>query len=507
MSAPTKLASQGISSFLAIASASISGILSTALIARSLSPDGMGLYTLVLWIAAMAGMLANMGYVTTTLKSMAEALGRQDELEAAGILAFANRRVLVMGALATLALGILGPVFARIGGKADLALPLVVGAIGLLPCALLPLYTATFQALERYDRVALITSLTSVVTIAGVALVTTLHGGIASLLGILAASSTIGTLCYLALLREWRSEWWLVPLPRERIESLKRYQGPVFVMLLLDAVVWQRSEVFFLGAYAPPSQVAFYGMAFALSSMAMKLIPGTLVGLLIPKMSRSVGSGDPDGIARLFRLSCRYMAMLAIPVAVGGALLADPLVRVLYGPNYLEIVPLLQVLLAANALVMIYGFPASSVLYSTNGQDRLVKIGLVVSAFNLLLAMTLIPRYGAWGAVGANCLAQLASLGPGILAAKRHTGSQAPLFVVFKILLAAAMMAVPIGAIVAIAPPWLALGAAPFLGAIAYALAVWKLGVLEPEDLERILAIVNRLRLRDKQKPALDPGR
>lgn len=494
MPAPTRVARHTLFNFLTIALTSLMGVGVTALVARVLSPDGMGHYTLLTWLISIAGLFANLGYVTAAMKYMAESLGRNDPEEAAGVLAFSSRQVLLFG-FGVSALLILGaPLASRHFGSSELGLALMAGAVAVIPTALVSLYMAACQALQRYDQVALVTGLTATFTLGGTVLAILNGWGIVGLLSATGFSAGLGALAYMRLLTRWRPDWYRATLSDAHKKAMRHYQGPVFVMLMLDAIVWQRSEVFFLGAYSPAREVAFYGMAFTLANMAMKLIPGTLIGLLIPNLSRSVGAGDQEGVRRIFLLSCRYMAMLALPVAVGGALVAPALVQVLYGPGYEPVASLLGVLLAANALVMIYGFPASSVLYATDGQTRLVKIGLWISVVNVLLAWLLIPRFGAWGAVASCGAAQLMSLAPGLRAVHDKTGANAPVGVVLRILMASLVMGVPVYAVVHWAPPLLALVAGPLVGIVAFFLTLYGAGMLTGEDHALLGPLLARLR-------------
>lgn len=469
--------------FLTLALNSIMGVALTALVARVLAPERMGLYTLATWMVAVAGLVANLGYVTAALKHMAESLGRDDEAEAAGILAFSSRQVLLTGVLAGLLLLGISPWLARLYGSPLLGPALAVGAVGVIPTALVTLYTAACQALYRYDQVAILTGLNAILMVAGTAIALVGGGGLVGLLAATALAQAVTVLGYLVVLGRWREGWWHALLIPERRRDLRRYQLPVFVMLMLDAVVWQRSEVFFLGASHPGREVAFYGLAFNLANMGMKLIPGTLIGLLIPRMARAQGAGDEAQTLRIFRESCRYMAMLAWPVAVGGSLLSVPLVQLLYGPGYEPVAGLLSALLLVNAVVMIYGFPTSSLLYAANGQTRLVRIGIGIAVLNLALAATLIPPWGAWGAVAANGLAQLASLYPGLVAARKLTGAVSPLRSVVALALAAFVMGAPVLLLVRLVPPWAALVLGPVLGAACYGLLLFKTGLLGAQDL------------------------
>ncbi len=492
MANPVRVARNTAFSFVTLLSSATLGIGLTALVARMLAPEAMGHYSLVVWMTALAGLLANLGYVTTATRFIAEKLGRNQPEEAAGVLAHAARKVAWTGLGVTVLVLAFAPLASRIYPGMSLAFYLTIGALGIVPTALSALFAGACQGIERYDWMASVTALSTLLTLGGAIAVLLTGGGIPGLLGVTAGVAVISCLAYAAFLARWNARWWRAPLPPESRGKLKRFQWAVFAMLGLDAIVWQRSELFFLGAWAPAQQVAFYSLAFGLAAMAMKLLPGTLVGLLIPMMARSEGSGDRQATARVFTRSCRAMAMLAVPVAVGGALLSAPLVELLYGKDYLPVAPLLSVLLAAGALVMIYGYPASSLLYSTGGERFLVRVGVSVAILNLILDVALIPSWGARGAVAANALAQLASLGPGLWGAYRYAGVRPPVAMWLPVALSTALMAVPVWLIVGHTPAWAALLLAPPLGGSAYVAGLWLTRALDDTERRLVAGLFRR---------------
>jgi O-antigen/teichoic acid export membrane protein len=483
-------------SFVSLLSSAVLGIGLTALVARVLAPEAMGHYSLVVWFTSLAGLIANLGYVTTATRFMAERLGQDREgagsEEAAGVLAHAARRVAWTGLGVTALVLALAPLAPRIYPGLPITLYLGIGALGILPTAMSALFAGACQGLQRYDWMAAVTGLGTLLTLGGAIAVLLAGGGIPGLLGVTAGVAVINCLAYLAFLARWNPRWWRAQVDLGFQQKLKRFQWAVFAMLGLDAIVWQRSELFFLGAWAPAQQVAFYSLAFGLATMAMKLLPGTLVGLLIPMMARSEGAGDREATARVFTRSCRAMAMLAVPVAVGGALVANPLVTLLYGAAYLPVAGLLAALLVAGALVMIYGYPASSLLYSTGGERYLVRVGVSVAVLNLILDVALIPFWGAWGAVTANGLAQLASLIPGLWGAYTYAGVRPPVAMLLPVALSTGLMALPVWLIVNHLPPWLALLAAPAAGGAVYAAGLWLTGALDATERELVVSVLRR---------------
>lgn len=469
-------------------------LLLTAVVARWLGPAGMGGYSLVLWGLAIAGILVNLGSVTTTMKYMAEALGREDRVEAGGVLAHGLKQIAFNGALVTAGWLLAAPWLDGAWGQHGLGWALPLGALAIMPSAAMALLVAACQGLQRYEQVAKGTLVWALTLIAGTIAAWGLDLGVAGLVASQGLAATAATAMYLRFLNRWEPGWWRFAVSDQRRAALKRYGGTLMILILLDAIVWQRSGVFFLGLWSPAADVAYYAMAFSLAQMAMRMIPGTLVGLLIPTMSRSFGAGDMGQVASIYRAAGRWMAVLALPVAVGGALLAPQLVEALYGPGFGPMAAPLALLLAAGATVMIFGFPASSVLYAVEGQGLLVRVGLATAVINLALMAWLVPLYGAWGAALATAAAQLASLVPGAwFAGRAMAGVWPDMRRLPAVGAAAALMAVPVAAIASHLPALPAVLVATPVGALVYALGLWAFRALPDEDRVRVTGVAARL--------------
>lgn len=498
-----KIAKYTFFNFLTIGCNAFASLVVTAIIARWLAPEAMGTYSLVTWFFTMAAILVNLGLVTTTMKYMAESLGREDQREAGGVLAYGLRQIAFNGALVTAGWLLVIPYVEKVYHQHSLGAYMGVAAAVIVPSALMALFTAALQGLQRYGEVAIATATYTGLLTVGTVVALALGGGIGGLLVAMALANVAAVGLYLRFLHGWQPGWWRQAVAPDRRTTMRRYSASLMVLILLDAIVWQRSGVFFLGLWAVPADVAYYAMAFGLATMAMRMIPGTLVGLLIPSMSRSFGSGDMRQVATIYQTAGRWMAILALPVAVGGTVLGPALVTVLYGPAYLPMAQVLGVLFASGALVMTFGFPASSVLYAVEGQRFLVRVGLATAVLNLLLALWLIPLHGAMGAAVATSLSQVASLIPGAYFAGRMLGGVAPAWRRFPATLAAALaMGLPVWAIAQALPPVLALLVGVPVGAIVYALGLWLLRALEPEDWQRITGVAAKLPVIKRLVPA-----
>ena len=279
------------------------------------------------------------------------------------------------------------------------------------------------------------------------------------------------------------------PVEPRAIAEIRHRERPIRWMTWLDAIVWQRSELVLLGWLAPASEAAHYGLPFGLATLAMRLVPGSVVACLVPAMAPA---RTPAEAARLYRDSMRGMAMLAWPLATGGMAVSGALVDALWGSAYSESAPILALLLLAQGSTMVLGYPASSLVYATGDPSWLLRAGLPVALLDLGLAVWWIPAYGALGATWACVLAQFTSLVPGVWFARRLSGAWPPWMTLGRLAAIAVVTGLVARALVSALPGWGGLGLAITGGAIVHACLVWTLGGLTRDERTRLMQALTR---------------
>jgi len=466
------------------------GVLISVLTARYLQPDDMGRYAFLVWLAGLLAIVLSLGLPTTLTRYTAETLGGRDAAAAGALLRLVVRWQLVLTALAVVAVGVacvLTPVAWR--------LPLLLMGLSVPSLVLNGSVGAFLSGLQVFRWQAVLTVGMLGLLVGLFAVVVALDSGVPGLLiaHALANAAGLGGLLWLAR-REGRRRGALpasTELAADARADVLRYARSTSALVVLDAVVWQRTEVAFLQALAPAAEVAFYALAFGIAAQVSR-IPAQASVVLFPSFPALVGAGRADELARLHALAMRYLVLLGAPLAIGLAVTAPAIVRLLYGPAY-DAAASVLVVLALGSLVAFSAGASPAVVHATKQQDRLLYQGLLAAAVDLLLALVLIPLAGALGAALASVAAQ--SLGSilAIRAAVRIAGAGVPVVALARIVAAALAM----GVVTAI--PVVALGgaaglaAAVLLGAAAYPLALRGLRVLTPEDLERAGMLVERL--------------
>ena len=134
-------------------------------------------------------------------------------------------------------------------------------------------------------------------------------------------------------------------------------------------------------------------------------LPGTaLTWVFYPRFAKLESSQAAAMARRMIRPTLAAIAAAAVPVA----LLASPVMRLLYGESFGPAVTPARVLVAGMVLAGASGV-ASAYLYGrgTPGLNSLVLgVGLVIT---VVLDLSLIPQYGALGAAVASTTAYLAT--------------------------------------------------------------------------------------------------
>jgi O-antigen/teichoic acid export membrane protein len=110
---------------------------------------------------------------------------------------------------------------------------------------------------------------------------------------------------------------------------------------------------------------------------------------------------DRGDLTARYRQCIRYLALAAAPLALGGIVVAEALVVLVFGHDYSPMVPALQVALVAAAAAALAQGP-SSILAAAERQDWLLRVRVPLAAASLLLNVALVPRFAAVGAAWAN---------------------------------------------------------------------------------------------------------
>ncbi len=165
--------------------------------------------------------------------------------------------------------------------------------------------------------------------------------------------------------------------------------------------------------------LGYYAMAFTLANLPATHIAKIASNVLFPAYSSLQKDSKKIGLAYLTVL--RAVGGIAIPAAVGLAVLASEIIGIVYGPKWLPAVAALRILAlfgAARAVGMLSGY-----LYNAIGKPR---ISFYLSAIKLVVILAVIypatARFGIAGAAMAVSIPQIIGDAVGLLVVQREIG-------------------------------------------------------------------------------------
>jgi len=466
----------------------VGSLVLSVFVARSLGPDVLGVYNFASW-ALTAGVVVVTNGVTYGLQMFtAERFGQGDIEGAKAIVRQGLRWQLALSAVLLLA----GLAVTAALAPPPLQVALTLAVMSVVPAILVSVPAAGLGAAQAFAANAL-SSIAAIIVNLLVTVGTLAAGwGLTGVTSALLMSRLVDAGGrYLAWHRVLRRT---VPpthsISRELdVPRLKRFAAASSLLLLVDMVVWDRSEFVVLSRVSALRELAYYSLSFNIVQQAL-VLPRLFTKALAATLLIERGA-DPEAVPRLTGEGMRYVFLMAAPLTLGLASLSKALMPMVYGAAYAPAVPVLAVV-AGLAVIRGALAPVQTLFYIAEKQTFLIRFSLVLGAVNIALDLWLIPLGGALGAAWANGVTQaLAAVGLTVFAA-RQLQLPVPVAALGRIALACVPMVGLVSGITLVLPsvPAIALGVPA--GAITYFLGLRALRVVRPLDRDR-LATLERL--------------
>ena len=177
---------------------------------------------------------------------------------------------------------------------------------------------------------------------------------------------------------------------------------PIFTSIILTQVFYSLDTIM-LGFMKTDRIVGLYSAAYKIIFTIISL-GGLLQETLYPIVSRFYKDSS-EKLAILLNISAKIYVSMAIPMGVGGTVLAKPMIELIYGKSYVEATVALQILIWSVVLILI-SFTFGLTLLACD-QERKYMVGVALgAAANIIVNLFLIPPLGMIGAAIATVIAQ-----------------------------------------------------------------------------------------------------
>lgn len=180
--------------------------------------------------------------------------------------------------------------------------------------------------------------------------------------------------------------------------------GLPFGIITLTLSIAFKIDTIILKGFTNDSIVGWYNAAYNLV-FSLTFLTAGFKEAIVPSLARSFVT-DPVQVERWYFRTVKMMVILSLPIAVGGMLIANPLITLLYSESYAPSGPALAILIWDVPFLMFASFCGN--ISTIISQERRAALIYGINALaNVLMNLYAIPHYGLMGAAVTTVLTDL----------------------------------------------------------------------------------------------------
>lgn len=356
-----------------------------AVLAREVGETGLGAFVFAFAFLQIAIVPIDLGYDRYLVKRVATNRG-----DAAGLL-WNVVALKLTWALPVAAIAI--PVLFATGADAQSREVVFALAGGMLLDSIARTVFSVFSAFERSELLAVSLVVQRVLS-SGLGLVALAAGhGVVTVAAAYTVGAAAGLVLGLVLLGRVIGR--LRPgVQRSGWRELTRNSRPFAVQDVFSVMLFKVDAVI-LSILATTAAVGRYGAAYRLFESTM-FVSISMSGAFSP-MYTYLGPQTQPSIRAVFQRSVKLAAAILMPVSVAFGVLAGPLVRAVFGPEFENAADLLRILSPSVVLLGVITL-AASLFVSRQDPKAMVRVTAVMALLNVVLNLALIPSMDDTGA-------------------------------------------------------------------------------------------------------------
>ncbi len=353
--------------------------------ARLVAPEAYGIIALLMFFTGIAGVFVDGGLSSALIQKQ-----NTSHIDESTVFWFNLATALVMASSLFLA----APWISRFYGIPVLlpitriiTIQFILGACNSIQTTLFH-KKLDFSTLLKIDLVCMVFSATVGISLAW-------HGyGVWALV----AQTMVGSVAQTLLI--WKFSKWrpLLQFSTSSFQTLFSYGGYLFLSSILDTT-YNRVYALIIGKLYGPSELGIYNRADSTKQLPTNALTGVLSRVAFPIFSQM--ADDPPRILRGLRAAIRGAMFINIPMTLGIACVAKPLILTLFGDGWARSIPILQIL-SIGALLWPLQVLNLNILKAMGHSSKFLKVEIIKKVLGLFLVFggSFYGMYGmAWSVV------------------------------------------------------------------------------------------------------------
>jgi len=226
------------------------------------------------------------------------------------------------------------------------------------------------------------------------------YGALGALFGYIFASVLAAITGLIYVYKKYYFSPEIAALPDLR-KNIAEYTLPLMVTSSAN-IIDKRVDTILVGFFLNPTAVAFY----TLGKQVVTFIEAPMSALgftLSPTFEAEKAKGNSKTAARIYEQALVSGLHIYIPAAAGLALIAEPMVRLVFGVKYSGAVPVIQIMGVYAIALAVAILTSNSLDFLGRARER-AKLKISTSILNAILNILLIPSIGVVGAAIATVI-------------------------------------------------------------------------------------------------------
>lgn len=366
--------------------------------ARILGAAEFGIFSYAVGLAGLFTIFSDLGIMQILTRELAQKPQEKDRYFATASLV---KSVLLVST--SLIIAFIAPIFS-LKSAIDL-MPLMALLIffdGLREYAL-----SYFRAMEKMEIQAFVVLVTNIV-IAGGSLYVLWYFASAKTLSITyVLGAAAGAMAAIFLLRRECLKVFRM-FDKSLVPKLLSYSWPLLFMGMLGSFMLNTDNVL-IGWLKGEEAVGLYAAAQKIVQI-LYILPAIVASATFPTIARYITQNNSENVRIVVEKSMTMIYSIAIPIAIGGIILAEPITLFLYKSDFASSINTFRILLL-TVLVTFPGIVLGNLGIAYNLQKTMSKYVGIAALSNLVLDIIFIPIFGIAGSAAVTVLAQLLTNG------------------------------------------------------------------------------------------------
>ncbi|MGB9914277.1 MAG: flippase [Candidatus Bathyarchaeales archaeon] len=400
--------------FLGVALSTVIMAAGTIILARLMTPEEYGLYSIAFIPSNMAVLFRDWGVNSAVTKYTASLRTQNRMHEARAIIAAGTLFEIISGLVITVILiGLSAFVATAIFKRPESATLIAIASTTIITGAVL---TASQSCFAGFERMGLI-SLTNIVQ----AIVKTVASPFLVILGLSALGATLGyTLAfgaaaaislfvlYLKIIRRLKSNNPQKTSFTQTLKGMLSYGFPLSVSAIIGGFILQFYS-FMMVIYCTDVMIGNYQVATQFATL-LTFVTTPISTVLFPTFSKIKPQEESELLQTVFLSSAKYTALVLVPTTAAMMVLSEPMVSTVFGEKWIY-APYFLVLYVIGNFYALFGNLSLGSFLSGVGETKFqMKLSIIHLVFGVLLAFLLIPSFGIVGLI----IGSIASRAPAI---------------------------------------------------------------------------------------------